>query len=64
MAAGVLPAWNPDTATTSSRLATSVAELLDYKDPKSGLTPLMIAVQNGHEPIVQQVLHASSIVRV
>lgn len=48
--------WRPGTPSIGSRPSPSLAELLEYKDPKTGLTPLMIAVQHGHEAVVEQLL--------
>lgn len=35
--------------------ATTVSELLDYRDPKAGLTPLMAAVVKGYLAVTRQV---------
>lgn len=52
---------SPDDAARPEGSARSVAELLEYKAPKTGLTPLMVAIQNGHMLVVQQVrMHAIS----
>ena len=46
---------SPGDAARPEGSARTVAELLEYKAPKTGLTPLMVAIQNGHMLVAQQV---------
>ena len=49
------PANGSAEGSTSSAATTTVSELLEYRDPKSGLTPLMAAVVKGYLAVARQV---------
>lgn len=40
---------------TTFAAATTVSDLLDYRDPRTGLTPLMAAVVKGYLAVARQV---------
>ena len=49
---------NPEAHTSGGNTpaaATTVSELLDYREPKAGLTPLMAAVVKGYLAVTRQV---------
>ena len=46
---------NDSTQGSTTPAATTLASLLEYQDPKSGLTPLMAAVVKGYLSVARQV---------